>query len=234
LPDRNNDNQILIVSDFDGTISRQDIGNRLFHHFSDGRSDEPVQRWIRNEIDSKECLLAEAGLMRPITHEEFDEYLEGHEIDPGFPGLVEMCDDENYSLAIVSDGLDLYIKPVLSRYGLEHLPVYANRANLENGRLQLEFPYYADSCGRCANCKGSRIKYLKRPGQIVVYIGDGKSDLCAIDQADLIFAKKYLARHLREHNIPFEEYATFADVAASFHNGIGDMLTQNRARRNAK
>jgi 2-hydroxy-3-keto-5-methylthiopentenyl-1-phosphate phosphatase len=226
MPDNRSDHSVLIVSDFDGTISRQDIGNRLFHHFSGGRSDEPVKRWAHDEIDSRECLLAEAALMRPVTRSELDAYLETHDIDPDFPLLAALCRKNDYSLAIVSDGLDLYIDPILARHGLGHLPVYSNRARLEDGRLRLEFPYHDDSCGRCANCKGSRIRSLRSPGQTVVYIGDGKSDLCAVDEADIVFAKKYLARYLRERKLPFVEYASFADVTDSLNNGIGELSTR--------
>ena len=53
---------VAVFCDFDGTISIQDVGNRLFHHFSDGKSDDPVAKWRSDQIDSRQCLIDEAAL----------------------------------------------------------------------------------------------------------------------------------------------------------------------------
>ncbi len=221
---------LIIFSDFDGTISRRDVGNRLFHHFSDGKSEEIVARWKTGEIDSRECLQLEAELARDTTIEEFYEFVDGFDLDPGFGDLAALCRRHNLPLYIVSDGLDLYIRHLLRRHGLDGLPVFSNRAILDGGRLKITWPYADESCGQCGNCKGYHVRRLKKPHQTAVYIGDGKSDVCALPEADIIFAKSDLADHCRKENIDFFAFDDFSTVT----DAIRTRLTtepENRATR---
>ncbi|MFH1700221.1 MAG: MtnX-like HAD-IB family phosphatase [Candidatus Zixiibacteriota bacterium] len=211
------DKKIMVFSDFDGTISTSDVGNRLFHHFSEGKSEEAVHRWRLNEIDSRECLLQEAAAMRNVTKTELFEFVDSFEIDPSFFDFVEYLGRKNISLYILSDGLDIYIYRLLIKYNLNGLRVFANSVQLVEGRFELKFPYYDNSCGGCANCKGYHIRNLRQPDGRAVYIGDGKSDVCALGEADIIFAKDYLAEYCREHKIeflPFNDYSAISEMLA--------------------
>lgn len=208
---------LILFTDFDGTVSTQDVGNRLFHHFSQGRSDDPVERWKRNEIDSRQCLLDEAAAMRDITEDELFAFIDGFAIDPTFPAFVTWARSWQIPLYVLSDGLDIYIRRLLASHGLGDLDIYANTAALENGRFRFSFPYLEGSCGQCANCKGSHIRNLRTPGSRAVYIGDGKSDLCALPEADMVFAKDFLAEHCLREGIEFLPFDDFS--------GITDMLT---------
>ena len=46
-----------------------------------------------------------------------------------------------------------------------------------------------------------------------VFVGDGLSDICALGEADLLFAKKDLELYCLENNIPYNKYRDFNDVA---------------------
>jgi 2-hydroxy-3-keto-5-methylthiopentenyl-1-phosphate phosphatase len=54
------------------------------------------------------------------------------------------------------------------------------------------------------------------PGEIplIVFIGDGVSDLAAAREADVLFARRglRLEEHCKEHNIPYIPFDTFADI----------------------
>ena len=206
---------LIIFCDFDGTISLRDVGNRLFHHFSDGRSDEQVGRWRADEIDYRQCLEQEAALMRPIAESELFEFIDGFAIDPSFPSFAAFCRRENLPLYILSDGLDIYITRLLERNGLRDLPVRANHGQLVGGRLQISWPHHDPACTACGNCKGIQMRRLRRPGGTAVFIGDGKSDLCALPEADLLLAKGFLADYCRHHGLSFVPFASFADVATT-------------------
>ena len=208
----------MVFCDFDGTVSLRDVGNRLFHHFSDGRSDEPVARWRADEIDSRQCLEQGAALMRPITESELFEFIDGFAIDPSFPSFAAFCRRENLPLYIISDGLDIYITRLLEKNGLVNLPVMANHGELVDGRLRISWPHHDPACTACGNCKGIQMRRLRRPGNTTVFIGDGKSDLCALPEADLLLAKGFLADHCRHQGLPFVPFASFADVAAAVKN----------------
>jgi 2-hydroxy-3-keto-5-methylthiopentenyl-1-phosphate phosphatase len=212
---------LLVFSDFDGTIATRDVGNRLFHHFSHGKSNEPVTRWRAGEIDSKQCLHDESLLIDDLTHEELFDFVDEFTIDPGFPPFVEFCRANNISVHVLSDGLDIYIKRLLANNGLADLPVLTNVARLKNGRLHITWPYYDHTCGECGNCKGYHIRRLRQSGQTALYIGDGQSDVCAVGEADMIFAKDFLADYCRRNRIeylPFDSFYTITQVVAETFN----------------
>lgn len=225
-----NGRDLIIFSDFDGTIARRDVGNRLFHYFSDGKSEEVVERWKAGLIDSRECLRQEAELARDTTLEEFYEFVDGFALDPGFGDLVNLCRAHDLPLYIVSDGLDLYIRHLLNRHGLDGLPVFSNRAIIDDGRLNITWPYADDSCGKCGNCKGYHVRRLKTPSQTAVYIGDGRSDVCAVPEADIIFAKGELAEYCRKENIDFFAFDDFSTVTETVKTRL-IIEPENRATR---
>ncbi len=207
--------QTAVFCDFDGTIACRDVGYSLFHHFSGGKNDELIPDWKAGRLSSRDCLVQEAAMVR-ATKEEVYRFLEQFELDRGFPQFEKLCRSNGADLLIVSDGLDFYIKYLLNRNNLTHLPVIANTAKLENDRITVEFPHHNKTCRRCGNCKGERIQeYRKSQLQKarIVFIGDGYSDACATSEADLIFAKKDLEQYCLVNNIVFYKYDDFFDVA---------------------
>ena len=114
--------------------------------------------------------------------------------------------------ATAAGGIDLYIEYLLKKDGLENVPFYSNRAEIVDSRLRITWPYAAHSCGDCGNCKGYHIRRLKADHHKVVYIGDGKSDICALPEADIIFARGFLADYCRENKIGFFAFDNFASV----------------------
>lgn len=206
----------LLFCDFDGTISRRDIGYSLFHHFSGGRNDALLPDWKAGRMSSREVLTREAEMVSASPNEIMT-YLEQFEIDPGFAGFVTLCRKNRIEPVILSDGLDLYIRFVLERYKLTDLQVISNIARLQDNGLTIDFPRKNRACLRCGNCKGEIIdEYRMAAGEPVrtVFVGDGYSDTCAASTADLLFAKKDLAHYCREKHIPFIDYDTFDDVAS--------------------
>lgn len=219
LDNRVNDN-LIIFSDFDGTVATRDVGNRLFHHFSHGKSEEPVKRWRNDQIDSRQCLQEEAELIDHLTEAELLTFVDGFDIDSGFPAFVQFARSQDLPFYILSDGLDIYINRLLQNYDLLGLPVLSNQAWLDNGRLKISWPYHRHSCGSCGNCKGYHIRRLKQSGQTAVYIGDGKSDLCALPEADIVFAKGFLAEFCRKENIEFLPFDDFINITEMLKAGV--------------
>lgn len=177
----------MVFSDFDGTISTRDVGYHLFHHFSHGRNDQFIPAWKSGAMTSREILIAEASLC-DIDLPRFREYLSTHTLDTTLRAFVEQVQNSGGEFVILSDGLRLYIDHLLNSHGFD-LPVIANDAQIENNRLQLEFPHENRLCPSCGCCKRERIsEYLPRilernPDSVVLFIGDGMSDRCVVDPA---------------------------------------------------
>ena len=204
----------LIFCDFDGTVARRDVGYNLFHHFSDGRNESLLPDWKAGRMTSREILTREAAMCHAPADDVFA-FLDEFSINPGFVEFEALCRTEDIPLVILSDGLDFYVRHILDRFDLSHLPVHCNEGILEDNRIRIAFPYPLGSCGRCGNCKGDRIAEYRNAHSddlVVIFAGDGMSDTCAVTQADLLFAKKDLARYCAEKKIPFNLFDTFFDI----------------------
>ncbi|MFH1687482.1 MAG: MtnX-like HAD-IB family phosphatase [bacterium] len=203
-----------VFCDFDGTITRRDVGYNLFKHFSAGRSDEIVPLWKNGLLTTRECLLQEAAMCRVETSEVAG-YLDEFQLNAGFEEFASRCRRHNIDLTIVSDGLDFYINRILGRYQLDYLPLIANHGCIVGDAIKIEFPHDNTSCRRCGSCKGERIREYRQQQDhevLVVFVGDGLSDVCAAAEADVVLAKKDLERHCRMNNIDFTPYDDFHDV----------------------
>jgi len=197
--------------DFDFTITTDDVGNRFYTYFSDGKNEPWVEKWLKHEISSYTCLTEEAKLCGG-SKTEYISYIDKFEIDTGFNELYKYCNDVGLSMTLLSDGLDFYIKQIMYKYGYKEIPFYANKAILGEQGLQIELPYWTEKCPDCGNCKGERIRVLKKEKTQVIYIGDGFSDLCAIKEANFIFAKDDLAKYCRENSINYIYYTGLSEV----------------------
>ena len=205
---------LAIFCDFDGTVSRRDVGYHLYHHFSGGRNDALLPDWKAGRLSTRDCMRLESEMVR-ATPEEIFRFLNQFELDPTFPEFARVCRAANVPIIIVSEGLDIYIKRLLANDGPEHFDVKCNIGHLERGRLRIEFPYQYRICPGCGNCKAARIEEFRaQTGEDcrIVFVGDGYSDACGARAADLVFAKKDLIQYCQTEGILYNEFSNFEDV----------------------
>jgi 2-hydroxy-3-keto-5-methylthiopentenyl-1-phosphate phosphatase len=210
----------LVLVDFDGTITKNDVGALLFNSFSKEKSRKIVSEWLKGKISSKECLQKECELIQ-ITKTQLKNFALSQKIDEHFTDFVDLCKRKGVDLVILSDGLDYYIRLILRKYHLENIPFYSNTLRFEGKRPVPEFPYYDQGCGNCGNCKKYHLRNLRRPKQKVVYIGDGLSDKCAIGEADFVFAKNDLKSFCEKEKISYFKFNDFRDVISVFSREMG-------------
>ena len=96
-------NRLAVICDFDGTITKLDVGHSIYTRFGDERWEEINKRWRRGEMSSRDCLIGEYSLM-DASEQEVRDYVSEMEIDAGFIDLVATCRDNNIPIAIASDG----------------------------------------------------------------------------------------------------------------------------------
>ncbi|MFQ5707012.1 MAG: MtnX-like HAD-IB family phosphatase [bacterium] len=202
-----------IFCDFDGTAARNDVGNLLFRTFADERCFDIVNAWKQGQISSQQCLVQECQITT-VTRSELAQFAEQQQLDPYFEDFVHFCREKGIEVEILSDGLDFYIERILKKHGLISLVAYrSNHLEFVNhNQIKPEFPYFDNSCGRCANCKGFHVREAKKSHQQVIYVGDGLSDRCGAREADLVFAKRDLLKYCQQNAIPCFEFHAFDDV----------------------
>jgi 2,3-diketo-5-methylthio-1-phosphopentane phosphatase len=209
---------VRVFIDFDGTVTRDDVGNLFFRTFGGPVCDEYVRRYRAGELSAAGLFRAEAAAIGALDLEASREFLRGCETDPGLPGFVAFCRERGVDLCVVSDGLDYYIGAILERVGCGDVPRVSNRAIVGGpdasgrGRLQLDFPHNDAVCDRCACCKRNVMLTRSADEDVIVYVGDGYSDRCPVQYADLVFAKGDLQTYCREQNISYLVYRSLDDV----------------------
>ena len=168
--------RISVLVDYDGTVSRQDVGTVLLaeHALVDqavvaakdadydaGRSgSRDLMQW------DMEVLPRDGALLRSFAA--------GMPQDETFASFVAAVRAAGAAIEIVSDGLGFYVASNLARLdpALVDLPVATNDNDVD-GDGRLTFPYGHPACFVCGTCKRERVRAHEADGRVVVFIGDG-------------------------------------------------------------
>lgn len=201
----------IFFIDFDGTITEEDTCEKLVKTFCREGWQEINVRWERKEISTEECARQTFELM-DLTQEDLYRFLDTIKLDPFFPGFVKLCTERKHRIYILSDGYDLSIEYLLKIHGLSNLRYFANNLLVKDHGCFIGCPNQNRECGQCGTCKRNLMRTLAQGNCETVYIGDGYSDTCVSEEADLVFAKKSLLNYCRSKNIPAVPYGTFQDI----------------------
>ncbi len=218
-----------IFVDFDGTITKNDVGEILFIRFGDKeKADKIVRDWIDHKINSRESWQLLCSTVENLDINEFNNFIDSQEIDESFKTFVDYCKNNNHELRILSDGLDYYIERILKKENLSFVQRFSNKLVFDGrGGFYPEFPYTDEECHRCANCKRNHIINYSDDEDYTVYIGDGYSDLCPAQYCDFIFAKGSLLRYCEISRITYFPFENFDDVI----NKLNELSTKKRLKK---
>jgi len=207
--------KLKIFSDFDGTITLYDTWIEMGEFFIKKKDKwaEVISRFENQEIGARECFLLECALIEDFDIIEFNRIIDDQRLDPQFINFYEFCNKNELSLTILSEGMDYYIKRILDNNKLDIL-FYSNKIVFSGDMksIGLEFPYSDSDCTKCGTSKRNILMNSTGDDEISVFIGDGFSDTCAVNYADIVFAKKSLASYCWKNNITYHEYQTFGDI----------------------
>ena len=227
---------LRLFVDFDGTITREDVGNIFFRTFGGPACDELVRRFRAGEISAAACFRGEAEAMGRVDPRALEVLIDARQVDASFGNLVSFCRARGVPLMIVSDGLDLYIRRILENNGWGGVPFLSNEAALvrpaEDGRSEISvtFPHADAACDRCACCKRDFMLTVSAEEDIIAYVGEGFSDRCPVRYADIVFAKDALQTYCQNENISYYPYASFNDVISRLAGLLDRVRLRSRAR----
>jgi 2,3-diketo-5-methylthio-1-phosphopentane phosphatase len=204
--------KVVVLCDFDGTVSEGDVGDLLFRRFGGETARAAVEEWERGEISSRECLEREAAAAR-CTAEDLRSFAHACRLDPYFRDFHDFARRRGIEVVVLSDGLDFYIERMLARGGCGSIEFFANHLSHEGERLRIEFPWHnLLECTECGCCKTHHLYRYRDRGYFIVYVGNGLSDRCPSENADLVFAKGELLAHCRTRQIDCIEFKNFRDI----------------------
>ena len=206
--------RVLILCDFDGTVSTKDtVGRLVGEHITSPEWRFHVKRYYREEIGSKGVYEAVAPHMR-MTQENLEDFVRQHAaLDTGFPNFLEWAHGRGIHVKIVSDGFDATILTLFRHHGIQGLDIFANNLILgQDGRVEIHSEYSNPECGKCGTCKLNILKRFRANYDKIILIGDGESDRHVAAAADMVLALHELFVYCAANGIPAVRTQGFAEV----------------------
>ena len=204
----------LIVVDFDGTITERDTLDEMCRTYA-------PEEWAAAESDLtertmtlREVIAAEFAPIRGDHDTIVSETVGRARVRAGFAEFVQAAEQAGDRVVVVSSGFESVIRPILEREGLGRLEVVAHDVRFTPDGGVVDFRH-GEPCPVCGEeCKRSVVDEM-RDGHEVAYIGDGYSDRCAAQAADVRFARRTLASYLDREGvdyIPFDDFTSVRNV----------------------
>ena len=147
------------------------------------------------------------------------------DIDPAFRTFNEFCVNNKIPFNVISAGLKPVLRKVLDHYiGSEmssHISIVANDAKItEDGKWEARWLHSDTDLGHdkaqsINDYKDSaRMQSSNGTVPLIIFIGDGVSDLPAARESDVLFARRglKLEDYCIENSIDYIPFDTFADI----------------------
>ena len=204
---------LVLLCDFDGTITNLDTGFFLLDKFVEGDWRMFDLQYRTGEITLEECIQEQYSMFDVPEHLMLKELEKVVSFRSNFNELIDYCRIQNIPFIIVSAGLDFVINYFLKQKGLAHsIKVHSVKTTITENGVKLAFPKIVDKDS--SDFKDDLVRYYKKKGSHVLYIGDGTSDYQAIKNADYRFSIKNsrLAKLCRKNKISHQEIDDFQEV----------------------
>ncbi|PYH78707.1 2,3-diketo-5-methylthio-1-phosphopentane phosphatase [Aspergillus uvarum CBS 121591] len=219
--------KIVCFSDFDGTIFMQDTGHVLFDNLGCGEErrrllDEQIKSGERSFRDVSEEMW---GSLRVPFEDGFQIMEKELDIDPGFHEFHQFCVANDIDFNVISAGLKPILRKVLDTFlgqqEASRIQIVANDAEIRSDGSEWKPIWRHDTelgHDKALSVKEGRALAAESAldGEIplIIFIGDGVSDLPAAREADVLFARKglRLEEYCIENKIPYIGFDSFADV----------------------
>ena len=225
----------IVFTDFDGTITQLDVTDVLLAQLAHPSWQEVEQAWTRGAIGSRECLERQIALV-DTSAEELHALIDAVPIDLTFAAFYRFTRARGIPLYVLSEGFDYWIERILKRAGVDGpmrngTHMFSSALRLEGRRLIPSFPHAAPPCEHgCATCKAALIRRFGKGRHPIIFVGDGLSDRFAVDEADVVFAKRQLLAYCQEHGKACHPFDTFAEV----EQAVARLIGQEKARRGSR
>jgi 2-hydroxy-3-keto-5-methylthiopentenyl-1-phosphate phosphatase len=203
----------VLLSDFDETIVNIDTGEFALEHFGDPNWKRIEEEYERGNMTFEESLQKEFGTIKVPQRVILDELDKVVVFRRHFEELIEYCKGHVIPFTVVSGGLEFCIRHFLDRNDwLNFVDIRSPRAEYTPEGYVLTFPELFDRDS--VNFKHDLVRYHRRRGSKVFYIGDGLGDYPAAKEADVRFAVKgsRLAHECRKGNLQHKEITDFQEV----------------------
>ena len=205
----------VLVSDFDGTMTRQDFFKLAVQHLLPPDGPDFWSEYRAGQITHFEALRRYFAEIR-ASEAEVLAVVDRMELDPGLPQAVAELRQAGWRVIVTSAGCAWYIRRLLAQAGVE-LEVHANPGRFVPGRgLQMEMPVGSPFLSPALGVDKARIvrRHLEQ-GCSVAFAGDGFPDKEAALSVPgrLRFACGDLANVFEQKGEPFQPFEAWSQIA---------------------
>jgi 2,3-diketo-5-methylthio-1-phosphopentane phosphatase len=205
----------ILVSDFDGTVTRYDFFDRVRKRWPFPPQDDPWEKFVSGEITHFQAL-AEIFASIRATEAELLELADSTELDATFAKSARALQDRGWEIVIASAGCDWYIKFLLKKAGVS-VPVYANPGTFDaESGLKMSLPepsaFFSPTKGVS---KAAIVQDAMNRSDHVAFAGDGRPDVkpALLVRPEWRFARGWLAEALRERGERFHPFERWSEIA---------------------
>ena len=178
----------IIYSDFDNTITRYDILDKIIEEkYSYEKYKEVENLLLIGEKKYENYLL---DLFEGIEYDLNN--LSYNAVDSEFNSFYNWTKEHNIDFYVVSSGFKTIIKHLIPY--VDHNIIFGNDIQIINNKWKVQM---FDEVNNCSINKNIIIKSLIKPDYKTIFIGDGLSDFAVVGNVDYLFCKKDSLLHTK-------------------------------------
>jgi 2-hydroxy-3-keto-5-methylthiopentenyl-1-phosphate phosphatase len=177
---------MIIVSDFDGTLTIDDVTTLFWDaHLTYDWRRELLPGAYAGEVTPLEMIARGYGDLPQPPEVLLEQARAQTRMRPGLAELVAFCRARAWPFVVLSHGLTFYIQDLLP----PAIPVVAFTGTFDGRRWQVSLPE-GMRLAPGEDFKRHVVAELRRqhPGHSTIYLGDGRLDLPAAETCDEVFA----------------------------------------------
>jgi len=203
--------KILIQSDFDGTITEEDVGFLLLDNFADGNWRQLLTQYRTGKISVNSFNTRAFAMVKEDRQTLLKFARSRAKIRNGIRELITYCHRKGFKFVIVSNGLDFYIEALLRDIGVDNIEIFAARTRF--GPEGVVARYIGPDGNQLENgFKEAYVRLFLERGYHVVYLGNGISDIPPARCAHNIFAIGELLDHCKQANLNCTPFVDLNDI----------------------
>ena len=209
--------KIIFISDFDGTITKQDFFHMAAERILHRDSLQPWEEYHAGRLTHIEALNRIFADIR-LSQKEMNAFIATIRVDRAFFAVAALCRKLKIPMQICSAGTEYYVKKrigrTLKKYNIGILS-NGGKYSPKTGLLMIppppSSPFYDEDAGIS---KAAFVQSFKDKGFFVIFAGDGRPDIKAARIADKVFARDLLLELCRKEGLVAQPLKTFKDISA--------------------
>lgn len=197
----------IVFCDFDGTITTEDGFVHVCNHFAPEESERFMKEILTGKVTLKTGIRRILESIPSADYPEMLNYVNQSKLRPGFETFLDYLSEIQVPVVVVSGGLKGLVERQLGGLMKKIDAVYAADVDASGDKLTVVSEFEGGTELVNKQKVMARYDYKK-----AIAIGDGITDHNMAIAADIVFARKHLARFLEKKNQPFQTWSDFNEI----------------------